>query len=362
MALERLEPGFDIDNVLTASVTLPDDVPPEAAARWVDDVLTETRRLPGVSNAGATSRLPFAGSRWNPNRGIEIEGHAMTSDESRWAVDYSVTPGLLESLRVPLRMGRTFTEADAAGAPLVALVSETMARRFWPGRSPIGARLRQGDEPAGEWRTVIGVVGDIRNDDADQPPLPYLYMPFAQQPQRTLTLALRTFADPVALAEPLRRAVNAVDTDQALYDVRTMRAVWEQDLRETRILIQVIGALALVALGLAGLGVWGVAAQSVGQRTREIGVRVALGASSSQVGRLIARQGLAPIALGLMIGLAGGLALAQGMRSILFQVSPTDPVTVTLTMAMLLGVGILATVGPALRAARLDPLAALRQD
>jgi ABC-type antimicrobial peptide transport system permease subunit len=237
-----------------------------------------------------------------------------------------------------------------------------MARRFWPDRSPIGVRLRQGDEPPGQWRTVIGIVGDVRNDDADQPPLPYLYMPFAQQPQRTLTLTLRTFADPIALAEPLRHAVSTVDADQALYDVRTMRMVWEQDLRETRILIQVISALALVALGLAGLGVWGVAAQSVGQRTREIGVRVALGASSSQVAALIARQGLTPIVLGLVIGLAGGLALAQGMRSILFQVSPTDPLTVAMTMAILMGVGMIATVGPALRAARLDPLAALRQD
>jgi putative ABC transport system permease protein len=322
-----------------------------------------SRQLPGVVSAGATSRLPFAGSRWNPNRQLEIEGEAITgADEGRWAVDYAVTPGLLESLRVPLIAGRAFTEADGAGAPRVAIVSQTMARRFWPNRLPIGARLRQGNEPPGEWRTIVGVVGDIRNDDADQPPVPYLYIPLAQRPQRTVTLAIRTVSDPGALAEPLRRAIAQFDPDQALYDVRTMRAVWEQDLRETRILIQVMGVMALIALGLAGLGVWGVAARSVGQRTREIGVRVALGASAGQIGRLIARQSFTPIAFGLTVGLVAGLALAQLMRNILYQVSPTDPVTVATTLAMLLGVGLAATLGPALRAARLDPNTALRNE
>jgi predicted permease len=363
VALQEIDPGFDIDNVLTAAVTLPEGTPLEASAQWAAEASMRSRQLPGVVSAGATSRLPFAGSRWNPNRQLEIEGEAITgADEGRWAVDYAVTPGLLESLRVPLIAGRAFTEADGAGAPRVAIVSQTMARRFWPNRLPIGARLRQGNEPPGEWRTIVGVVGDIRNDDADQPPVPYLYIPLAQRPQRTVTLAIRTVSDPGALAEPLRRAIAQFDPDQALYDVRTMRAVWEQDLRETRILIQVMGVMALIALGLAGLGVWGVAARSVGQRTREIGVRVALGASAGQIGRLIARQSFTPIAFGLTVGLVAGLALAQLMRNILYQVSPTDPVTVATTLAMLLGVGLAATLGPALRAARLDPNTALRNE
>lgn len=363
MALEHLDPGFDIDNVLTASVTRPEMIAPTATAPWAAEALREIRRLPGVVTAGATTRLPFAGSRWNPNRGLVIEGGvSRRSDESLWAVDYAVTPGFLETLRVPLRSGRTFTDADGAGAPLVAIVSETMARRFWGDRSPLGARLRQGDEPDGQWRTVIGVAGDIRNDDADQPPVPYLYMPLGQQPARAITFAVRTTSAPQDLATPLRRAMAALDPDQALYDVRTMRAVWEQDLQETRVLIRVIGALALVALGLAGLGVWGVAAQSVGQRTREIGVRVALGASAGQVAGMIARQGLMPLLLGLGLGLAVGLGLAQLMRSILFRVSPTDPVTVAATLVMLFAVGAAATVGPAVRAARLDPVTALRND
>ena len=161
MALERLEPGFGIDNVLTASVTLPERVAPAAAAQWFEQALARARQLPGVQSAGATSRLPFAGGRWNPNRGLEIEGQVTRPDENRFAVDYVVTPELIESLRIPVVAGRTFTDFDGAGAPAVAMVNETMARRFWSGRSPIGARVRQGDDPQAPWRTVIGVIGDI---------------------------------------------------------------------------------------------------------------------------------------------------------------------------------------------------------
>jgi ABC-type antimicrobial peptide transport system permease subunit len=209
---------------------------------------------------------------------------------------------------------------------------------------------------------VVGVVADIRNDDADQPALPYLYVPLAQEPIRTVSLALRAANDPAGLAEPLRQAIASFDPDHPLYDVRTMIDVWETDLQNSRLLIQVMGALAMIALGLAGLGVWGVAAQSVNQRTREIGVRVALGANAAQVSRLIAWQGFVPIVVGLALGLAAGLGLGRVMRSILFQVTPTDSVTVIGTLTLLAVVGLLATVGPAIRAARLDPLVALRTE
>jgi putative ABC transport system permease protein len=361
IALERLEPGFEMENVLTASVTLPDSMPPDVAHRWIEESIDRARRLPGVIAAGATSRLPFAGGRWNANRGLEIEGQSATTSEGRWAVDYLISPGLFESLRVPLVDGRLFAPSDGAETQPVAIVNQAMARRFWPNRSPIGERLRQGGTDS-VWRTVVGVVADIRNDDADQPPLPYLYVPLAQEPIRTVSIAIRTANDPARLADPLRQAIAAFDPDQPLYDVRTMVDLWAADLQGSRILIQVMSALALIALGLAGLGVWGVAAQAVGQRTREIGVRVALGASAAQVGRLIAWQGFVPIAIGLAIGLVVGLGLGRVMRSILFQVTPTDSLTLAGTLALLALVGLAATLGPALRAARLDPLAALRTE
>jgi putative ABC transport system permease protein len=359
-ALEDRQLGFDIDHVLTASVTLAESGTTAAAGQWVERALTEIRRLPGLVSAGATSRLPFAGGRWNPNRGVEIDGHSTTGAEGIWAVDYVITPGLLESLRVPVIEGRAFIDADGSSAPLVALVNQTMARRYWPNRSPLGARLRRGDETAGQWRTVVGVVGDIRNDDADQAPSPYLYVPFAQEPQRAMTFTLRTAGDPAEATPALRAAIASVDPDQALYDVRSMRAVWEADLQGSRLLIRVMSALAAIAIGLAGLGLWGVAAQSVGQRTREIGVRIALGATAVEVAAMIARQALVPMGLGLIVGLAAGLGLGRLMRSILFEVTATDPVTIAATLAVLFGVGVLATVGPAFRAARLDPLTALR--
>jgi putative ABC transport system permease protein len=362
-AIERQDPGFDLDNVLTAVVTLPDALPLDAASRWVDQAAARVRQLPGVTSAGATSRLPFAGSRWNPNRGLEIEGQTAAVDSAgQWAVDYAVTPGLVETLRMRLVEGRVFTGADGAGAPPVALVNQAMARRYWSGRSPLGSRLRRGTDPPGQWRTIVGIVGDVRNDDADQPPLPYLYVPHAQEPTRTIAITLRTSGDPLKLVDSLRSAIQSFDGDQALYDVRSMRKVWEDDLASSRLLIQVIGALALVALGLAGLGVWGVAAQAVGQRTREIGVRVALGASPGRVGELIARQGLVPIVTGLVIGLAAGLGTGRLMRSLLFQVTPSDPWTLAATLGALAAVGVVATVGPALRAARIDPVDALRAE
>jgi putative ABC transport system permease protein len=175
-----------------------------------------------------------------------------------------------------------------------------------------------------------------------------------------MTFTLRTPADPAEATPALRAAIASVDPDQALYDVRSMRAVWEADLQGSRLLIRVMSALAAIAIGLAGLGLWGVAAQSVGQRTREIGVRIALGATAVEVAAMVARQALVPMGLGLIAGLAAGLGLGQLMRSILFEVTATDPVTIAATLALLVGVGVMATVGPALRAARLDPLTALR--
>jgi putative ABC transport system permease protein len=361
-AIENLDAGFDLSNVLTASVTLPQATGAESAARWFEQVVARARALPGVRAAAATSRVPFAGSRFNPNRGLEIEGRSgFGADEGSWAVDYTVTPQFFETLRVRVLEGRTFSEADGATAPPVAIVSQAMARRFWPDGSPVGARLRQGDEPTGQWRTVVGVVADIRNDDADQPPIPYLYVPLAQHPARTMTIVLRTTGDAASMAASLREMVARFDPDQALYDVRTMEDVFEADLAQTRVLVQILGAFAAIALALAGIGVWGVAAQAVGQRTREIGVRVALGATSNQVVRMMAGQGLLPIAGGLAIGLAAGLAVARALRSVLFQVSPNDPTTIAAAVAVLAVVGAAATLGPALRAARLDPVTALRE-
>jgi ABC-type antimicrobial peptide transport system permease subunit len=254
-------------------------------------------------------------------------------------------------------------DSDGPDAPRVAVINEAMARRYWPGRSPLGARLRIGtDAASATWRTIVGVVGNIRNDDADQPPVPYLYIPLAQGPLSSMSLALRTSGDPTALAEPLRRTLAAYDADQPVYEVRSMEQLLDEDLRGSRVLIQILELFAAVALGLAGIGIWGVVAHSVGQRTREIGLRMALGATRAQVLRTVVGQGLMPVVLGLTAGIVAALMAGRLMQRILFQVSPQDPMTLGLTALALTTVSLIAMLGPGLRAARMDPLRALREE
>lgn len=363
ISLERLDPGFDTRHLLTARVSLPERTSASAASQWVAGALDEVRRLPGVEHAGATSRLPFAGSRFNPNLGLEIDGYVPSDQRGVFAVDYAVTPGYLEAIRVPLIEGRHFTDADGPDAPGVVVVNQAMARRYWGSRPAIGGRLRfNTGASAGEWHTIIGIVADIRNDDADQPPLPYLYMPLAQRATRDISFAARTAGDPAGLAAPLRVALREFDPDQAIYDIRTMEALVEEDLGGSRVLIQMMDVFAAIAIGLAGIGIWGVLAHAVGQRTREIGLRVALGGTARNVVGLVVSQGLMPVGVGLTIGMALALAASHVIRNVLFQVSPTDPLTLAATGALLALVAVAATLGPALRALRVDPLVALRDE
>ena len=224
-ALQRLDPGFDVTHLLTAQVALPARATDAEVLGWFAGAIARASPLPGVTAVAAASRVPFAGSRFNPNRGLIVEGQGPQEvGEAAFAVDYVVTPGYFAALKLPVVEGRDFAPGDGPGAPLVAVVSQTLARQRWEGRSPLGARLRQGDEPAGTWRTVVGVVADVRNDDADQPPLPYLYLPLAQKPTRELSLVVRTAGDPESAAPALRQAIAAFDPNQPLFDVRSMQA------------------------------------------------------------------------------------------------------------------------------------------
>jgi len=362
-ALQRLDPGFDIANLLTASVALPEGSSDSEAIAWFTGAVARVAQVPGVTRAAVASRVPFAGSRFNPNRGLVIEGRPSTATgQAAFAVDYIVSPDYFETLRLPLLEGRSFTAGDGRGSPLVAVVSQTLARQHWPDGRAIGARLRQGDEPADTWRTVVGVVADVRNDDADQPPLPYLYLPHAQQPSRELSLVVRTQGDPESMAPVLRGALAEYDADQPLFDVRSMQAIVDADLQGSIVLGRVLNIFAVAALGLAGLGIWGVASQLVAQRTKEIGVRVALGATTAEVLALTARLTLPQVFIGSIAGLAMGLGVAQLLRSLLFGVSPVDPATIALAVAALLVVAAAAVAGPARSAARVDPVVALRNE
>jgi putative ABC transport system permease protein len=366
-AFSRIEPGFDATHVLTMRISLP-------AARYGEDAavaafyarLTERLRASrGVLTAGAGARVPTAGSRYNPNRSIVIEGRPRTGDETSFAADLTVTPGYLEALRIPLRAGRALDRGDGREAPLAVVVSETVVRRYFDG-SPeraLGARLRLGDEPAPDaWRVVVGIVGDVRNDDIDAPPLPMIYVPLAQRPSREMTVVMRTTGDPLEHTQDARAAVSVVDVDQPVYEVRSMEAIVEEDLRTSLVLIAILGVFAAVALALAALGIYGVVAHAVAQRTHEIGVRMALGAAVGDVVALVVRQGFTPVAAGLIAGLAAGFAVSRLMRGMLYGITPNDPVTYAGVVLTLVGAALVACLVPARRAARIDPLRAIRAE
>jgi putative ABC transport system permease protein len=292
-----------------------------------------------------------------------IDGHLAAPRDTRFASDLTVTPGYLPALGVPLIDGRGLASADAAGAPLVVLVNATMARRYWPNASPLGARLRLGDEPTTDaWRTVVGVVGDIRNDDIDQPPTPYVFVPHAQRPVREMTVVVRTRGAPEAAVVAARAVVASVDPDLPVYGVQTMEQVLEADLRQPTALVGLTSLFALVALTLAAVGIYGVVERGVAQRTQELGVRMALGASVRSVVRLVLRQGLTPVLVGAACGAAAGAGVARVMRGILYGVTPGDPSTYLVAGGVLVAVAALACIAPARRAAHANPLVALRSD
>jgi putative ABC transport system permease protein len=366
-ALQRIEPGFDATNILTMRVSLPEAryATDAAVAAFYDRVVERLRASQDVITAGAGLRVPAAGSRYNPNRSVVIQGRTAAAGETQFAADLTVTPGYLETLRIPLRRGRALTPADGAVAPLAVVVSDLMVRRYWSGMpdAALGARIRLGDEPSADaWRTVVGIVGDVRNDDIDSPPLPMMYVPLAQRPAREMTIALRTTGDPLAHVVAARAAVAAVDPEQPVYDVKTMAQILEEDLRQSVILIAILGLFAGVALALAAVGIYGVVAHAVAQRTHEIGVRMALGAVIGDVLLLVMRQGFTPVVAGLAVGIGAAVGVSQLLRSILYGVTPTDPVTYASVVAILAAVALVACIAPARRAAKVDPLLSLRSE
>ena len=366
-ALERVEPGFDPRNLLTLRVALPEDRYEHDASivSFYERVIERLRTLPDVTAAGATFRVPAAGSRFNPNRSLVIEGRPLPAGETRFAADLTVTPGYLEAIGLPLRAGRPLAARDGRNAPLVVVVSDTVVRRYWSNapEQALGAGIRLGDEPSPDaWRTIVGVVGDVRNDDIDAPPLPQVYVPLAQRPARDMTFVLRTADDPLAHVRDARAAVAAIDADQPVYDVKTMAQVFEEDGRQSVLLGEILALFAFVALVLAGVGIYGVVAHSVAQRTREIGVRLALGATDGNLRRLVVRQAFLPLAAGLAVGLAGSAALSQLLQSLLYGVTPTDPVTYCSVVLVFCGVALAACIIPVRRATKVGPVTALRAE
>ena len=352
------ERGFDASRVLAVDLNLPPaSSEPAKQIAFFSALLDRVQKLPGVEAAGVVSHLPLSGN--NTNSGIKIEGRSWPEDETPLADDRLVSTDYFRSLRIPILKGRAFTEQDREGAPRVAIINESLARRFFPNVDPIGKRIDMNWKSSG-WQEIVGVVGDVKHDGLDLPSSPAIYVPFLQAPDAGMTLVVRSGGDPLGLVQVIRDEVHHVDKNQPLSRVRTMEAVVAESVGPRRISMSLLSGFAALALFLAAIGIYGVIACSVTQRTHEIGIRMALGAGRGDVLRLVVGQGLKLVGMGVALGLIAAWPLARLLSGLLFKVSATDPWTFAAIPLLLAGVALCACYLPARRAARVDPLTALR--
>jgi putative ABC transport system permease protein len=363
LRLQEVRPGFNAAEVLTAGITLPGGSYASQRERqaFFQQLLPELERLPGVRAAGMVSALPLGPI--NTGTLIHVEGRPAPRPEDAPAVWVrSATASYFRALEIPLLRGRHFSEQDSAAAPRVALINQTMARRFWPKEDPVGKRLAAGLTHGQQtpWITVVGVVGDIRHTSLAQPPQPEFFLPYPQHPETQMFLAIRTTADPSGFAPVLRAAVAGVDKEQPISEVGSLEHSLADSIAPRRFAVLLVGAFAGLAVALAAVGIYGVTSFVVTRRRHEIGVRLALGAAGGEVLRLIVGQGMSLTALGLGIGWAAAWALTRILRSLLFGITATDPLIFGVVPVLLAAVTALACYLPARRAMRIAPVAALR--
>ena len=358
--LLQVSPGFATADRLTFHVSLPRSRygEPERLRQFQADALARLRDLPGVLAAGAVQSLPIAGT--GDTSTVRVEGRELQSGEAPLSCEYRmISPGYLRAMGIPRLRGRDFEEADSQDRPGVVLVSEQAAREYWPGLDPLGQRLSFGDR---NWREVVGVVGSVRNRGLDLPEREQVYLAHAQNPLRTNYYVLHTRKTPSSLAPTVRAAIRSLDSDLPIYDVRTMEEYLSDSLARRRVSSALLAGFASVALLLAAIGVYGVVSYSVRQSTREIGIRLALGAQPRQLFRWIVGQGMVLVAAGLAFGLAGGMGAARFVRQMLFGVSPGDPAIFLVSALLLTATALLACWVPARRATRVDPSITLRYE
>ena len=363
--LARVDPGFDPNNLQTLMFSLPGPQWPNARRQvFYDAVVERLRALPGVDNAGLASSLPILGSNWWTV--FSISGKAaeywISLGEFPNADTVLVTAGYFETLRIPLVKGRYFNRSDTPDSLPVALVNSRVAAKFWPNEDPLGKLIRQGfpDQPFGPWRTVVGVVGDIKQQGIDQEAPRQLFMPIAQEPRATMFAIVRT--PETVTASSLEAAIHDVDRNVAVFNDRTLDQVMRESSSRRRIAMIVLSAFGVAAGLLAAIGIYGVISQGVAERRQEIGVRMALGATGSQILGLFMRHGLIVIAVGIACGVVMALAAARSLASLVFGVTVTDPATLSAVAALLTVVALLACYMPARFATRVDPLEALRSE
>jgi putative ABC transport system permease protein len=360
--LLRVDPGFRPDGVLTAALYLPDHRYPDDVrqAAFFADLLERVRRLPGVVAAGAVTTLPFNTHGIDHDMPVAVADRLPPPGEEPEADFRIASPGYFEAMRIPLLAGRPFGDQDHAAAPPVVIVNQAFVDRFLPGVAPLDRQVRWGR--TGPLASVVGVIASLRHRGFDDVPRPEIYVPYQQLQYGSMTLAIRTAADPLSLAEAVKRAVFAIDASQPVTSIAPLADLMRASAAERRFNMSVLVVFAALALGLAAVGLYGVVSTLVTQRTREIGVRMALGAPSGTVFGYVLGDGLRLAGVGITAGAVMSLGFARLLRNLLFQVPAHDPAGLGLAALMLMTVAAVACAIPARRATRVDPMTALRAE
>jgi putative ABC transport system permease protein len=358
LRLQATNPGFDAEGVLTASITLPaaNYAKPEQRIGFYTRLLDRLAAIPGVRAASMVNIVPLGGSNTGVN--LQVEGQPPPRPEDTpifW--QRIIDPSYFRVMRIPLLKGREFTVHDS-GFPRVAIINETMARRYWPGADPLGKRFGSGSS----WYTIVGIVGDVKFTSLTKDADPEFYEPYRQAPRGEMIVALRTASDPMLLAPVLRQAVLEIDPTQAVSSVRSMAQRLSEALGTPRLAAALLTVFGTVALLLAAVGIYGVISFSVARRTREMGVRIALGASRRDVLRMVVGQAVVLASIGVAVGIGGSLALTRVVQGILFGVNATNPLPYLAVSALLIAIAALAAYVPARRAAGVSPSVALRYE
>src|SRR5690348_5681429 len=361
--LVRVDPGFDPRGVLETRIVLASQKY-DSAARvrlFFDELLRRTAALPGVVGAAATRVAPLAGTTYTSD--FVIAGRP-AGEYYTEIMHRPVTPDYFRVMHVPIRRGRAFTAADRADAPSVVIINEQVAAKYFKGQDPVGQRLTFDKVPndSSQWSTIVGVAGGERQQALSAEPLTEVYIPFAQEPSQGMSILARTSGDPESIGPALRRIVSELDPDIPISDMRTMEAIRVKSLARERFLMTMLVIFAAVGLLLAVIGVYGVLAQVARRRTREMGIRIALGSPIGQVRWLVVRHGLGLVTVGVGIGLAVALIATRGLGALLYHVAPADPVTFVAIPLLLALTGVVAAWIPALQASRADPAIALRSE
>jgi predicted permease len=366
----EVRPGFNPNHLNTVQIWIPirNDAATDPYGKdenrtaFLLEVLRRVSTLPGVERAtiGGNDSLPMNSGR--NNSPFAIEGRPTESDQGPIADIALTDTDYFRTLEVPVMAGRTFADSDTNKTQQVVVIDQTLARRYWPNKSPLGQHLKLGQNPQNPWVTIIGVVGDIKSDGFDAPSVPHVYMSLRQAAPFNAVVFLRSKADVAGLGEAVRSAVENVDPNIPVHSISSLDQIIARSLADRRFALELLGVFAAVALLLAAIGIYGVMSYSFSQRTHEIGIRVALGAQRLHILQMAVGEGMQLVAIGLPIGLLAAAALTRFVRSMLFGVSPFDPLTFTAISATLAAVAFLACYIPARRATRVNPLVALREE